>query len=206
MPLVAQSMNKNCGAKHMTLVRLARYFLGALSLLLLVPGLSSGIVQAHNPYALSLRLHQSAAGSYIEVYAPTAGVQAAFQKRFSESPTVALDSIEGKQRIVQYFKDTVHLTTPAGPITLGKGLIRVDGHEVSLRLNVTGAEGDIFPLQVHAPCLAENPGELVTFRYISEKGKARVILSEETAFSATLSLGPGGEIQALKASPPQDSK
>ncbi|TNE87880.1 MAG: hypothetical protein EP330_16410 [Deltaproteobacteria bacterium] len=138
---------------------------------------------AHSTHALSVRLHQLAVGDVIEVIAPTPSVQAAMDAHFGSA--LAIDSREGKERYVRYLKETVEVQTPEGKLALGGGGIRVDGHQVVVRLKAVVPDGERFPMEVHAPVLAENRGQLVTFRLVGQR-EGHVVLDAGDGFRATL--------------------
>jgi len=168
----------------------------ALLTCLFVFGLGIGIAttaHAHNPYAMSVRLHETRAGDFVEVIAPTANVQSALDRRYADEPHVAIDSKAGKQRFIRYLAETLELSTPEGRLKLGAGGIRVDGQQVVVRLRVVRPTGAEYPLAVHAPCLAENHGQIVTFRIMGEH-TGHVVLQDDTDYRATLELDEHGEL------------
>lgn len=83
---------------------------------------------------MSVRLHESPQGDMVEVIAPTPGAQSALDAHFADQAVLPLDSKEGKERFIHYLKDTIALSTPGGPITLMGGGIRVDAHQIVVRL------------------------------------------------------------------------
>lgn len=168
----------------------------ALLTCLFVFGIGLGLTttaHAHNPYAMSVRLHETHAGDFVEVIAPTAKVQSAIDRRYADAPHVAIDSKAGKERFIRYLEATLELSTPEGPLKLGAGGIRVDGQQVVVRLRVVRPTGAEYPLAVHAPCLAENHGQIVTFRVMGEH-TGHVVLQENTEYRATLELDEHGEL------------
>lgn len=145
------------------------------------------VARAHSPDALTVRLVTGDRGAVVEVVAQTAGVEAAFARRFPGG-LVPLDSPEGKQRFVGVIKECVKLATRGGDVELGAGALKVDAFETKLRLSARLPGGELLPLAVHLPCLTENPGQRNTFHLLRGREDTRVLLTAERSFFALLEL------------------
>ena len=157
--------------------------------------LAAAPARAHHQHAMSIRLHEAPGVDLLEVIAPTASAQAALNRRYAGESPLALDTVAGKERFIRYLKETVELSTSDGRLALGSGGIRVDAHQVVVRLRATRPGATEYPLAVHAPCLAENHGQLVTFRVMGERA-GHVVLRAGSDYRATLTLNHRGDVVA----------
>jgi hypothetical protein len=165
-------------------------------LLLLTWTLLFGLLaHAHSPNAASIRLHHLPEGDVIEVIAPTAGVEAAFAAHYGDA--LPLISKEGRERLIRYLKETILLSTPAGPVRLGAGVIKVDAHQAVVRLQAHAPPGAAWPLRVHASCFQDNPDQLNTFRLLEGAHAARVLLRASNGWEARIERAVDGTLRVV---------
>ena len=121
---------------------------------------------AHNPSQSSLKLSIYEQSGILEINLAEYGVEQALLKKYPDLDLKSIVLKDYKELIINYLKENINIAVNGQQLKIGKGAIKLGGHQTDLKFQIDNIPQDPQYVDVYAPCFKENEKQQNFFRII----------------------------------------